>query len=815
MAFMFRYRFVDFGTVFAGNDGTRGADQGSESPGTLFSNELVTDVGGTCCNGNEPLAIIDHHFTREHQFPAASAAVLHKAKLIRDRFAGQSGVFWLVTHKQPDFDAFCSMYLARWILEEPAAIIDWQDCGLAPDGWSDSGERRKINWYEPDLHNVSDEQRWPLLMASYAAIVDNSRQFSCPRNRALHSILYAALKRGRNYLSETSGAKDLFDAIKLAIRDKKRNPIYDSLFEDVTEFAPELAMLDRELEAYVRDVRRARKSIVYLQHCKESFPACFQKLTERPLFAGADALTPNVEHFVFSHQRVPTDGIYLRDPECLLFKEWARLDLEHSSLGRGFEFTAVAYSNGRPEGSSNQTDYFFAIDPERANGRHLYGVWARLQSYEVLACREGGQASDTAARRGFEKRAGTLAKFFGDPWFDGQNYFFTIVATPNHGTVIAPPGVEPGLRDDRVAELVRSELEDSVYQASSGELDPRVRVIDLSPTRREADAPAREFPVSQLHRIDAPAEPRFRFAQIRLCDDVPISPVGPRNGLSRQIGETLWQVLYPDLQGATPPEFTQRHLVVAPRCVGVWGDRGIAIAYKPSESTSRDENHGGSEQDFMNIIALAREIDRLIADSKKLSASPSSSPAMQTPAENAHEAADPNLGDEIAARGEVLARKAAQIKHNLTLPHSELFRRFYEATGIDELLSNLRDLNQTAAEYIRRERMAEQARKLGENTETVAEVQSKLEWVEIFIVGVYAAEVLDIFTRHGGEETSGAARLPLLIAFTIVMALTTIILRPWEKKTPKREGLLPRPAWLLIIVFGVCALGIAWMLRHT
>ena len=62
----------------------------ARTPGTLYANELVTDVGGTCWDRNEPLAIIDHHFSRDGQFPSASAAVLHKAKLIREKFAGRA-----------------------------------------------------------------------------------------------------------------------------------------------------------------------------------------------------------------------------------------------------------------------------------------------------------------------------------------------------------------------------------------------------------------------------------------------------------------------------------------------------------------------------------------------------------------------------------------------------------------------------------------------------------------------------------------------------------------------------------------------------
>jgi hypothetical protein len=805
MALEFRYRFVDFGTAFQQAEGRREADQGSVDPASLFSNELVTDVGGTCCNGNEPLAVIDHHFSRPSQFPSASAAVLHKAKLIRDRFAGQDGIFWLVTHRLPDFDAFCSMYLARWILSDPDAIVEWRESGLNADGWSAGS--REVNWYDPELRGLSAEQRWPLLMASYAAIVDNGRHFPCPRSRALHSILYAALKRGRDYLSESSGATEFLDAVKGAIRDKQRNPRIDSVLEDNAEFAPELAMLDREVDAYGRDVRRARKVIVYLQRCEHAFDSCFNQLKERPLLAGAgDA--PDTAHLLTNHPRVATDGIYLRDPECLLFKEWARLDGEKSSLGRGFEFTAVAYSKGRTNGVANTTDYFFAIDPERANGRHLYGLWAILESTELKLLRKHASAKPgIPARKGFEGRAGALGGLFSDPWFDGQNYFCTIVATPNQGTLIAPAGVDAGLRDDPVAELVRGELEDSVYHSISDKEGKQVRVLDLSPTHYEPYFDERYFEISD--RIEVPAQRRFRFARVRLRDDVVITPTGARSGSSQQIAETLWQILYPDLSGATPSDFVERNIVIAPQYIGVWGERGVAIACK--------RNAGGDpeleqriEDDFKQIIGLARDVDYLIKQGAELSPKP------PTAAEKVHHAAiraSEHLAEELATSGEGMARTAAQIKHKLATPGNELLRRFYNASGIDDLLSTLRDLNQTAADYIRREKMDEQARHLGESTETVAEVQSKLEWVEVFIIGVYAIELIEPLSKSLGFPEAWtrdliAYGIPLFLAFTVW------VLRPWQVKAAEEEPRFPRPALILIAVAIAWAVGLGWSLKY-
>ncbi len=279
MAFMFRYRYVDFSTVFTGAPGTRGAESGLESPGTLFANELATDVGRTCWGLNEPLAVIDHHFRGDNQFPSSTAAVLHKAKLIRARFGEQANeVLWLVTHKEPDFDALCSMYLARWAIEGPDAAVDGERYGLHPDGWLELGGRKKINWFDPDLSQVPVAQRWPLLLAAYASILDGRCPISVSRERALHSILYAALKRGRDYLS--NGAGEFFDEVRSSLIQSQLNPIFDSVLENSGRFAPELAMLDREAGAYARDMERSRKSIVYLPQSEAPSPDFFKSPKE-------------------------------------------------------------------------------------------------------------------------------------------------------------------------------------------------------------------------------------------------------------------------------------------------------------------------------------------------------------------------------------------------------------------------------------------------------------------------------------------------------------------------------------------------------
>lgn len=767
MAPIFRYRYVDLGSVFTGDSGGRDAESGADFPATLFSNELACDVGGTCWGANEPLAVIDHHLRHESRFPCACAAVLHKVGMIREKFAAMDLV-WLVSHKQPDFDALCSMYLARWVIEDPAAAVDWQLYGLHPDGWHDGPEKAKIDWFDPVLTDVPPEHRWALLLAAYAARLEMRRPIACPRQRALRSVLYAALKRGRDYLNASSGATEFFDEVKTALQQKGLNPAFDSVLEGSAQFAPELAMLDREAEAYERDLARARKAIVYLPEAEAPFADFFER--PRKLESDADA-----EHLRLADTfRIPTDGIYLRDPECSLFTEWARLDIENSTLGAGFEFTAVAYSNNRTEGAANSTRYVFSIDPERANGRHLYTVWSRLQTREVEALRAArlqvvGMTSGGA--EGSEARGGNLQALMSDPWQGGQTQSGTLVDTPHRGTLIAPPGTQGDLRDDPVAEAVRSELEDVIYTAASLIAGPQVTVSNFAAARAHRDAAPRLFHLNARWEIPAPEQGYFRFARMGLRSDVPIA-TGAAAGkrLQQQIAETLWQVLYPEQRGVAPADLLEGHTALTADSVGVWGERGVAVAQKLSVA----ENYS---QNFVAMVSLARDIDVLLANW----AVPDGSSA------SAGKSEDVVSLQQTVTRSEELLRRAAQLQHALTLPEQELLRCFYDFVGIRALLEKLRDLNSSAAERLRRITAAEQARRSEKRAADIAGVRSRMEWFEVLLVGFVALAAVDLATAHLTMSDNSKQLLDVL-GGPVGLGVSALLIRPWKRKPGATTG---------------------------
>ncbi len=807
MALTFRYRYVDIGTVFAGDSRARDAQQCTENPSTLFANEIACDVGGTGWGASEPLAVIDCHSGQEAQFPSASAAVLHKAKLIRERFANPPEVLWLVTHKQSDFNAFCSMYLARWIVETSAEMISWERYGLHPDGWLDLPDVQRIDWLNPDLTSVPVEHRWPLLLASYASMLERRRHMSCPRERQLRSVLYAALKRGRDYLNPTSGANEFFDEVKSALLNKQLNPAYDSVLEGSTEFAAELAMLDREAAAYSRDIQRARKSIAYLPEAEAPSPDFFEysrKLAQQPGPADVRA-----DHLRLADTfRIPTDGIYLRDPECALFQEWARVDLGNSALGAGFEFTAIAYSDGRPNASSNRSEYIFALDSEHANGRHLYTVWSRLQTKEVEALRayqEGVSAVRAPGATGStEHRSDAVGSLLSDPWLGGQIQSSTLVDTPKRGTLIGAPGVRSDLRDDVVAEAVRTELEAPLYSATSLIAGPQVTVLDFAALQAHADAPKRRFDLNAPLEIPAPEEGCFRFAKIGLRSDVPIADGGMLGRrLVEQIGDILWQVLYPEQPGVLPQPF-EPHLVTTANSLGVWSDRGLAIAQKVDANSVAE---GEDTRDFAATVSLARDIDALAVKWKFVNAE---SGASDTAASSARTHRTSSLR-EIVEEGDELVSRAAQLQHTVSMPDRELLRRFHRVIGLDDLVARLRELHHAAKERLGRETAAEEARRVDRRAEDISHLRTRLEWLKVLLVGFISLGLIRLLTSH---VDSGSAQTLALLGGPVVLGMSALLLQPWRRKRATAPDAFKKPGWFLVaaIVFWI-ALWLAEVLR--
>ncbi len=768
----FHYRYVKYGTHFRTAPGMRTAtlrgtvDEVEQDSSLLYDNEVAVDVGGACCGWDgETGLVFDHHFQRAGQFPSAAAAVLHHATRIFEQTRGIDGPIWLVSHRQPDFDAWCAMYLARGILQghDPNATWhiphdDWTRFGLAAEAWN--AGREELDWYAPEISRLPAERRCAVLLASVAAFVDNCRTMPCPMNRTLDSILYASVTRGRDYL--TIGALEFFDAVRERLQQDapRLNPIYDSVLEGHPLFQPELALLDRELETYQQDIRRARRAVVYVQRADRPFEQWYPAVSATPLLQedlniAPDQLRPAGEACA------QVDGVFLRDPKCLLFKSWARRDTRNSTMGKGFVFSAIAYSGGRLGALRNSTEYYFSLDPERAEseGWHVYNLWARLQAAETsqlltdetpevaqlrsaLQSPEGNESTvAVGCRPGFEARAGKYQSLFNDPWFDGNNYEATIVATPNRGSLIGQPGMADDLSDDPVSLLVQAELEGAALPA-------RVHVMCSAKTARGYEAniyPSVPQAITAAKGMDPEA---YRFCRTELA-----AGVDPTHGESAEsIARVLWGLLDVDHQGAVPPDFAARHVLYDKHSVRVWSRRGVAIATTSAGIEAAKE----LQKSFKQLIDILAKTDVLVVTSDRAGYRMSD---------------EAKLARQLDQEERLIADLAEYARY-LATPEGLVLRRFFDTSGLAEYLERVHQLHSSHANRLT-------ARRLDANLGYMARVQNAVEWVEIMIISIYAVELTHTlgatFNFSKGYTGAGAIALAGLAAYR-----TAIVMRPWE-----------------------------------
>ncbi len=786
----FHLRFVPFGTSFQRAEATVRHSPSAPDVLVLGDNEIVVDVGG-CCFGypgpgaSEPekSLIFDHHFSRPNNYPSASAAVLHHAADIVKLLAAHDDI-WIVTHQEPDFDALCAVYLVKALLGGTTGEADDQALleldptviaahGLAREGWTevpgnDGSARGKIDWFHPDVR-PSVPGGWAILLAAYASCVDSGKRLHADRCRRLHSVLYAAILRRRS--AREDGMEALFSEARRAIVSRQLNPIFDALFDDHPVFAPELELLANETRIYERDMARARKSIVSLQ-VGSSFEEWYPALATIPLVTDSGERNPVHWNGVQVCEIREADGVYLRDPECLLFKEWAREDLENSCMGSGFLFTAVAYTRNRTYNGAGNVQYFFALDPEKAHGAHLYNVWAALQFGEVAALKQRGMQSEAqgAVRSGFGGRAGDLTSCFVDPWFDGANYHATIVVSPYRGTLMAA-GQAADLTDDSAVRIVMRELELGVFSGPASLLDYSLTVRRSSPDGRseasavpEAEVVRRTVDVEEAPRVELlPAH--YRFGKVQIDDRHNLS----NRRFAEQVGRQLWPFLEPAGVDTCPSDFATRHLVIAPACITVWSRRGIVVAYT---SDGREEAES-LETRLGQVAGVAREVRFFQSEVSALLAGDRS--------------ADTSL---MQVRSHFLLQRIVDLQLAAAMPENSVLRRFYDATRFDGVLGMLNELSTAVVRYIEARRAALQTRLLA----IVGAMFSLLSaWSAVAALATVKLEDFSFQSWSDWREHPALVLALAVVSLGVLVTLSVALLAPtqawFDRKRERGESL--------------------------
>jgi hypothetical protein len=722
------YRLVDVGTVFEACLGERPAIPPPRKPGPdpLYENEIAVDVGSRCF-GYEACKslIIDHHFDRGPAgFPCAATAVLHLAGRICERLAKFDSIV-IVTHRSPDSDACISAYLLRCLLEERLPSDGWQELGLDPGGWQDAtvadGRRiRKIRWLDrrESWSGVAASRRWALELARYATFVDRSLGVHINRTRSLHAIITAAQVRGR---STAALLHQLPDVARKNTSEQSLCPLYDQIIHDGDGFAPELDLLAEDAGKYERDICRCWRGPLRVPAMSRPFDEWFAAISDLPLFDSTGRIAP--EHLAFGgcldQSRAQfVDAVFIRDPESLLFKEWARSDTHNSTRGDGFVLLVVARSGAitSPAEGHSSSRYWISLCPNKGRDLCLYSLWAELQAREEALLSEiGTTETPKGPRDGFEGRLRGLASG-DDPWFDGSNYAASILDTPTHGTIMQP-GTRADLKDDCVAQLVIRHLNQSLYRTHSRNRQPFAVVQDFDcasgnlPDREQVDhAVARckellECPHTQAEPMEG-SNPFFSSPALLFQEDwlssisptgalrfaaIPLAPGVDFNdqGLVSQLGQAGWKLIEAPNTVTTPADFNTNHLNRCHETITLWNRRGLVVLF--GEGSPCTHQRGACCCGIAQTAALFRELSEMARIRQLI--------WHFLLAERPRRLWADVASDDRVGNGQALLRKLAALKLRLMNVERRSLAKLYEALDFDDVVKTLHALNEQLHQF--------------------------------------------------------------------------------------------------------------------
>jgi hypothetical protein len=724
----FAYRSVGYGTRFEKSEDWRLKDWGPNRNApkdqqesdertlderTLCFNEIAVDVGSTCLGYKGYfLRVFDHHFQREDlkngNFGSAALTVLSQARAVADwakvvvencHPSEPVATVWLVSHVQPDFDAYCSCYVASRLIQDPELAVAFGKCGVS--------EKDLLSVFQNSdgLAKLSEfpAARALFLLAVCAARVDQCIPDQCPRDSSLRYLFLAALQRGR-FRSDRPDGSDFFADVEAEIFAGRYHPLLDELPAALMDkYAPERALIRNQEVVYQDDMQCAKILSVPIcgssQHYRDwsgqisgagmdtgtGIPLWWDK-SLHPFFEairdGYPERAENVRHqdlarnILDRHEDV--DGLLIDKPKCLFFKDWVRLDKAQSPRGFGFKFTGIVHAQPVAQ-------FFFALDPEFARSRklHLYDLWVRLQQREGTA-REIPDGEKTkrldVLARGSDGRSGLL-----DPWFDG--YDATILVSPNKPSEAVKQYV-PEIDSDPTMKLVAAWASNGFYRPKSmasiqwcppdsGDSGLQEGSIELS---LEA---FREEAWTQVGNFNGRATKGFTLANLKLRKRT--ESVGWNKDSEEQVGKDLWRLISTHPKGV-PPDFREKHLIVDVDWIAVWNRNGMAIAFKNcGKPECREKDDLDKLRKYLISLASIRNVIGEVG---------SKTPKIKSLLDDVREA----------------QRRLIELESNLSGPGDRAFRRLMENFNLSGLSERIADL----AEGYRDEEESDRASLIGD-----------------------------------------------------------------------------------------------------
>jgi hypothetical protein len=391
---MLKYEFIGAGSVICEEDENFFYVQDEDRRlGFHKRDTLFLDVGGSLREG-----VIDPHCLKDGMMGSgrysSTAALLPCCRsLILGGIDPEAHEITVVLHKGPGFDSFTSAYLVRELLAS----------GDFPEHYE--------------------------LLTDYAEKIDSGLMKLSPDNiRAPFAVVYAFdyiiqedMRAGSYGDIDKTNAGAFINALLMkrgielveyimnrlsGMHDEERSLYNPSVFPRGCPFEREIELIKDDYGKYLMDIRSGR-----CEKRKVKLPAA-EKSSE--CLKEVDAL------------------FWIGAPASLLGKYWARQDKDSPS-GDGYACTFIPDS--MPESSPAKSSVIISVDP--AGDICLRGLAQYLEKEECI--REDmifGSGDD-------RKRDRSTRRFIEDwctnsnPWFDGRNYGYTIVAPPRGGSLLA------------------------------------------------------------------------------------------------------------------------------------------------------------------------------------------------------------------------------------------------------------------------------------------------------------------------------------------------------------------------------------------
>jgi len=161
--------------------------------------------------------------------------------------------------------------------------------------------------------------------------------------------------------------------------------------------------------------------------CESGWLESLFPLETELIIADYSVYLKDIEQATISTYRLPlkdgggyeyVPGLWIRKPESVFFKSWARGDQRHSDSKQGFIFLAIQISDQR---------FILSVQPN-ANV-WLKGLGDKIEQAETLKRKKMNLVRNGEVRSGYESS---------DPWYNGRSplHHYSIIDSPRCGTVL-------------------------------------------------------------------------------------------------------------------------------------------------------------------------------------------------------------------------------------------------------------------------------------------------------------------------------------------------------------------------------------------